>query len=125
MVSPFISHSSGAYRVGRGLPVVPPDVCTFIGDACMMSCTGPLIRPNGGFSSWSFLMSLGIEGGKLRDVVDALDVARLEADLAPAAVVELVLPAGLHQIQKLLVLERRISSADQRQRVRSNTSGTG
>ena len=31
MVRPFISHSIGPYMVGRGLPVVPPQVCTLVG----------------------------------------------------------------------------------------------
>ena len=65
MVSPFISHSIGPYMVGRGLPVVPPVVCTLIGSRLSRSRTSPLIRPNGGFSCWSFLMSSESKVGSL------------------------------------------------------------
>jgi hypothetical protein len=47
----------------------------------------------------------GVEGRQLGNVVDALDVARLKAGRFPAALVEFVLPAGLHQIEELLVLK--------------------
>ncbi len=92
--------------VGRGLPVVPPLVCTFSGSRLSRSRTSPWMRPNGGFSCWSFLMSSESNVGSLHDVVDATDVARLEPGRLPAAAVELVLPAGLHQVEELLVLER-------------------
>ena len=65
MVRPFISHSIGPYMVGRGLPVVPPLVCTLVGMDFRRSRTGPLIRPNGGFSCWSFLMSSESNVGSL------------------------------------------------------------
>ena len=65
MVRPFISHSIGPYMVGRGLPVVPPEVCTLVGSRSSCSLTWPLISPNGGFSCWSFLMSSESNVGSL------------------------------------------------------------
>ena len=53
-----------------------------------------------------FLDVGGVEHRQLDDVVDALDVARFQTDGRPAALVESILPAGHHQVEELLVLER-------------------
>src|SRR5215475_3330340 len=47
-----------------------------------------------------------IEHRQLHDVVDALDVARLETFGGPTPLVEFVLPARFYQIEELFVLER-------------------
>src|SRR5262245_19047301 len=52
-----------------------------------------------------FLDVRGVKGRQPGDVVDALDVPRLEALRFPATLVEFTLPAGFHQIDELLILK--------------------
>ncbi len=106
MVSPFISHSIGPYMVGRGLPVVPPLVWTLVGMDLQALAHGTVDEAERRVLLLVLLDVVGIERRQLGDVVDAPDVARLDAGGLPAALVEPVLPAGLHQVEELLVLER-------------------
>ena len=83
---------------------MPPLVCSTSGMRAPSAGEMPMKSPNGGARSMLSRSSFTVYGGSLRKIVEAANVAGLEAGATPMPLEERNLPAALHRREKARLL---------------------